>query len=451
MIMLMPLVAVTAAVAQPASTPPPSPPPVAPESRCAGELNCAELDPSQMFALADQLYMAGDTAGAANILRALTQDKHLELRSEARFRLAALLEQTGDLQGAVDSLRALLAEQPEANPARLELARLLSVMGRPAEARKELAMAESLGIPPEVAVNVRRFASRLAQSPRRRGLTLEITAGPDSNINRSTSSPFIDTIIAPFELSEDARRISGFGVTGAGRFHSLDAIGPIELKTRVNGRVDLYNESRFNDVQLSADSGPELTVGKVRVRPSAIVERRWYGGDLFATGLGGDVSLLAPLWTKAQVEVRVARVRQDILPNRGQDGWRTNFDAALTQLLGPRTTGQLALRYGRLDARFGAESVRLWGASVLVAHEGRHATLFGEVAFASTNGIEPLFLFDDERRDRRWDLTAGAIFNQTWPGGLRPTVRVAHSDSRADIVLWDFRRTRFDVGFTRTF
>ena len=447
MILLMPFMAATAAAAQPASTPPPT----APANRCAGESNCAELDPSQMFALADQLYSAGDKAGAANILRALTQDKHLELRSEARFRLAALLEQTGDLQGAVDSLRALLAEQPEANPARLELARLLSVMGQPGEARKELAKAESLGIPPEVAVNVRRFASRLAQSPQRRGLTLELSAGPDSNINRATSSPFIDTIIAPFELSEDARRIAGFGTTGAARFHSLDAIGPIELKTRVNGRVDLYNKARFNDVQLSADSGPEFSVGKVRVRPSAIVERRWYGGDLYATGLGGDVSLLAPLSARSQVEVRVGRVRQDIRPNRGQDGWRTSVDLAFTRVLGPRTTGQLALRYGRLDARFDAESVRLWGASALVAHEGRLATLFGEVAFASTKGIEPLFLFGEERRDTRWDLTAGAIFRQAWPGGLRPLVRVAHSDSRADIVLWDFSRTRFDVGFTRSF
>ena len=451
MILLMPLVAATAAVAQPAPAPQQSLPPSAPADRCAGEQNCAELDPSQMFALADQLYTAGDTAGAANILRALTQDKHLELRSEARFRLAALLEQTGDLQGAVDSLRALLAEQPEANPARLELARILSLMGRRGEARKELAMAESVGIPPEVAVNVRRFASRLAQSPRRRGLTLEITAGPDSNINRSTSSPFIDTIIAPFELSEDARRISGFGTTGAARFHSLDAIGPIELKTRVNGRVDLYNKSRFNDVQLSADSGPEFSAGKIRVRPSAILERRWFGGDLYATGVGGDVSLLAPLSARSQVEVRVARVSQDIRPNRGQDGWRTSADVAFTQVLGRRTTGQIALRYGRLDARFDAESVRLWGASALVAHEARAATLFGELAFTSSKGVEPLFLFGEERRDRRWDLTAGVIFNQAWPGGLRPLIRVAHSDSRADIVLWDFRRTRLDFGFTRNF
>jgi hypothetical protein len=36
-------------------------------------------------------------------------------------------------------------------------------------------------------------------------------------------------------------------------------------------------------------------------------------------------------------------------------------------------------------------------------------------------------------------------------GGFSPLVRLLHTDSHADIVLWDYRRTRLDVGFTRTF
>jgi hypothetical protein len=123
----------------------------------------------------------------------------------------------------------------------------------------------------------------------------------------------------------------------------------------------------------------------------------------------------------------------------------------LTQVLGPRTTGQVALRHGRLDARFKAESVRLWGGNVLLAHQGETATLFGEVGFAATRGREPLFLFGERRRDRRWDFSAGAIFTKAKLGGFLPVVRVTHTESRADIVLWDYRRTRLDIGLTRTF
>src|SRR5689334_22151870 len=80
-----------------------------------------QVTAAQLFALADQLYANGDKEGAADILRGLTQDKHPELRAEARFRLAAVLESMGDLKGAARTLRELLGEQPGANRARLEL------------------------------------------------------------------------------------------------------------------------------------------------------------------------------------------------------------------------------------------------------------------------------------------------------------------------------------------
>src|SRR3954454_7489576 len=88
---------------------------------CVAEQGCVRTGPAQLFALADKLYEQGDAQGAATILQALTQDVHPELRAEARFRLAALREKMGDLGGAAEALRDLLAEQPNANPARLEL------------------------------------------------------------------------------------------------------------------------------------------------------------------------------------------------------------------------------------------------------------------------------------------------------------------------------------------
>lgn len=431
-----------ALVAQPAG-PQPEPP-------CEGSAGCVTATPEQLFALADKLFADGDKAGAAEILQALTQDKHIELRSEARFRLAAVRESLGDLKGAAAALRDLLKEQPEANRARLELARILERMGEAESARVELEQARAIGLPPEVEANVRRYASRLAPA-RKRGLTLEVTGGPDSNINRATTSPFIDTIIAPFELDADARQQSGVGMTGVARFHSSDNIGPVTLFSRVNGRADLYDKSRFNDVQLSADSGPQLRLGKLSLRPAAILERRWYGGDLYATGWGGDVAVLAPLSSRSQVELRVSRVKQDIKLNRGQDGWRTGVDLAFTHVLGPRTTGQLALRHGRLDARFKPESVRLWGGSLLLAHQAETVTLFGEAGVARSRGEAPLFLFGERRRDTRWDISGGAVFTKAKLGGFHPVMRLSHTRSDADIVLWDYRRTRLDIGLTRTF
>jgi tetratricopeptide (TPR) repeat protein len=417
---------------------------------CAKDESCVTASAAQLFALAGRLYAERDLAGAAHILEALTRDKHAELRAEARFRLAAVREKLGDLAGAAQALRDLLAEQPSANPARLELARILDLMGRDKDARTELARAQAAGLPAEVEQNVRRFASALRR-PGKRGLTIEITAGPDSNVNRSTSSPFIDTIIAPFDLDADARRQSAFAYSLSARGFSRDRLGKISWLTNAGLRADLSTKRRFNDVQLALDSGPEANVGKVQLRPAGLVEKRWYGGDSYSTGGGGQLELLAPLAPDTQLGLSGSYVRQDIAKNDGQDGWRTALGADVTHSLGDGITGRASLRYGALDARVRPESLRQLGGGLLLARQTRALTLFAEVDYTRTHGIELLFLFGKTRRDQRWDVVAGAIFNRASVAGFSPLVRLTHSDSSANIALYEYRRTRLDVGLTRNF
>ena len=207
------LLSAAASIAAAAADPPAAPDP------CSPQQNCQQLTAAQMFDAADQLAAQGNLPGAAELLEALTQDPHPELRAEARFRLAAVREKLGDLKGAAQALCELLAEQPGANPARLELARILSRLGETRAAKAQIAAAQAWGLPREVEQNVRRFASalRTTRTAKKRGLTVELTAGPDSNVNRSTGSQFIDTIIAPFQLDADARRQSALGFSGSAR------------------------------------------------------------------------------------------------------------------------------------------------------------------------------------------------------------------------------------------
>ncbi|HYX45249.1 MAG TPA: surface lipoprotein assembly modifier [Sphingomicrobium sp.] len=438
--MIFPLIAGLALTTAPASQPVP----------CAKQEGCARLSAAQLFALADQLYANGDKAGAAAILHSLTQDKHPELRAEARFRLAAVLEEMGDLEGAVQALRDLLAEQPNANRARLELARILGRMGKQGEAQGELARAEKFGLPPEVEQNVRRFSATL-HAPHRHGLTVELTAGPDSNINRSTSSQFIDTIIAPFELDADARQQSGSGVTGSARAYSLDNVGGVQVLSGANIRADLYNRARFDDIQLSLDSGPQFSVAKTTIRPAALYERRWFGQHAFSSGIGGDVDATVPLTSRAQLALSANTVRQTIDLNRDQDGWRTAAGAdLLQQFSGGSLLARFSLRYGRLDASARPESLRQFGGGFLLAHQSRAVTIFGELDYTRTHGIEAQFLIGKVRHDHRWDLTGAIILNEAKLAGFAPIMRLTHTDSSANIVLFDYHRTRVDFGVTRT-
>jgi hypothetical protein len=420
------------------------------QADCAPGESCVQANAAQLFALADKLYAEGDLAGAAGILEALTRDKHAELRAEARFRLAAVREKAGDLAGAAQALRDLISEQPAANRARLELARILSRMGDLKGSRAELGRAEAAGLPPDVIPNVRRFASSL-RSERRRGASLELTAGPDSNVNRSTASPFVDTIIAPFELDADARQQSAMAASFSARGWSRDRLGGLELLSNAGLRADLSTKPRFNDIQVAFDSGPEARLGQVRLRPAAMFEKRWYGGHAYSTGVGGQLELFAPLSRRTQLGLSGSGVRQDIALNPDQDGWRTALGADLTHVLGRGVTARASLRYGALDARVRAESLRQVGGGLLLVREGGGATLFGEVDYSRTRGLEPLFLFGKTRRDERLDIVAGVLFTHATVAGFSPLVRVTHSDSSANIALYAYRRTRLDVGLSRSF
>ena len=420
----------------------------APVDACGQQ--CVQANAAQMFALADRLFAQGELDGAAEILTALTQDKHPELRAEARFRLAALREKQGDLAAAIDALNELLAEQPGANPARLELARILAKTGKASAARKQLARAEAAGLPAEVEANVRRFSSAL-QSRERRGLSLELAGGPDSNINRATGDRFVDTIIAPFALDPDARAQSGIGVSVGASAFSRDDLAGIGLLSRAGIHADLSGKTRFNDVQLNLDSGPEIATPLGRLRPALSYERRWYGGELYSAGLGGAANLLAGLGARTQIEIDASRVRQRIAPNRAQDGWRSAFGIKLSHRLGTATNVQLSLRAAHLDARVRPETLRQRSASVLLAQRFAPLTMFAEAGYTLTAGVEPLFLFGRTRRDRRFDFVGGLVFNRWKPGGFAPLVRVTHSVSNANIAIYDYARTRLDVGFSRSF
>ena len=404
-----------------------------------------------MFQAAQRLAAAGNAAGAEELLTALTQDPRPEYRAEARFRLAGLREAQGDREGAIRWLRQLLAEQPDAQRARLELGRLLALQGRASEARRELARAQEAGLPPDVAQTVSRFSS-LLNATRRRGGSIEITAGPDSNVNRATGGRFVDTIIAPFELGADARRQSGLGIMAGAEAYSRDKLaGSVSLLTRGGVRGDLFvGKSRFNDVQFYAGSGPEFATKAGRIRPAVTLERRWFGGDRYSTGVGGTLSWIAAPSSKSQLELDASIVRQAIHNNSVLDG--TRYAAALTydRALSPVTTARFNLRGAILDAKEKAEGLRQLSSQLIVARDVGFANLFGDVGYTRTHGRAELQLFGKTRDDGRVDLSAGIVARRTF-SGFAPVLRLTHSRSWSNIEIYDFKRTRLDVGITRQF
>lgn len=396
------------------------------------------------------MFNAGDLAGAEDVLVALTQDPHPELRAEARFRLAAVREKRGNLDGAVAALREMLADQPDANPARLELSRILATQGKTAEARRELRRAQEIGLPADVARVVSRF-SNLLSATKQRGGSIELSFGPDSNVNRSTGSRFIDTVIAPFELDPDARRQSGLGISAGLEAYSRDSIGPLTFLTRGGVHGDLFpDKSQFNDVQLYAGTGPEFPTKAGRIRPAVTVERRWFGNDPYSFGVGGALSWITQPASTSQLELDASVVRQAVHNNQVLDGTRYAAAATWDQVLSERTTARFNLRGAILDAEAKPESLHQGSVEAILSRNLGFANGFANLGYTKTHGLAPIGLFGKTRDDDRFDLGAGIISRRTW-SGFAPLMRFTYTRSWSNIALYDFRRVRIDFGLNREF
>ena len=119
------------------------------------------LSAGQLFALADQAKSDGRDEDALALYAALSRDPDAEVRAEARFRRGMLLAERKRYADAAVVFRALLDEKPNAARVRLELARVLALVGDEAGARRAVRQAQAIGLPQDVAATVDQFARAL--------------------------------------------------------------------------------------------------------------------------------------------------------------------------------------------------------------------------------------------------------------------------------------------------
>jgi hypothetical protein len=362
-----------------------------------------------------------------------------------------MLSAQGRHQDAALAFRAILDEKPDAARVRIELARILAMVGDEAAARRELRQAQAAGLPPEVALVIDQFANALrARKPF--GGSVSFALVPDTNINRATDRETLDTIIAPLELSEDARETSGVGARVGAQGYARIPLGEnLSLLPRLSGQGELYRESRFNDVSGSAGIGLELASGTDRIRPSVGATWRFYGGDLYARTQSLSVNWAHPFGRVAQFDANLSVNRARYLQNRLQDGEIYDLGLTYQRALDGRSGGSLSLSATRQIARDPGYSTASGGATLLGYREFGRTTAFASLGARRLIGDERLFLFPDRRRE--WLLTAGVggTFRQATVAGFAPLLRLSYERNHSTVGIYDYSRTAFEAGITRAF
>lgn len=409
------------------------------------------LSAQQLFALAEDALARGDVALAEAAYQALADDPDVRTRSEARFRLGMVRAAQKRYGDAALLFRKILDEQPGSQRVRLELARVLDLLGDEAGARRALREAQAGGLPPDVARIVEHYADALrAQKPF--GASIQLALAPDSNINRAPQSPTLQTVIGDFVLGDDARPKSGVGLTLEGQVYGRLPINEqAKLLIRATGTGNLYRQGAFNDIALGVSAGPEYRLGADRLSAEAALVKRWYGGATYSTSTSAIVNYLHPVDRQSQLRAAASLGVVDNDFNRLQDGRNYALSISYERAVSGGSGFSVRLTASREDSRDRGYSNVAANGTLLAYRDIGAATLVATVAYGRLEADRRLFIYPRRRVDTLYRSTLALTYRKLQIAGFSPFVRVTAERNRSSVDIYDYRKVRTEFGMERAF
>ena len=410
------------------------------------------LTVAEMFKLADLASARGDVATAAGVYAALEQNPDADIRAEARFRHAKQLVWQKRNREAAVLLRRIVDEKPDASVVRLELARLLQVLGDTDAALRELRAAQALGLPPVVARMIDRYSEAL-RGARPMGASLEVAIAPDSNINHSTRSDTLGTVLGDFEIDDDSKARSGIGLSIRGQAYRRLRMGGGDHSwlVRMGVRGDLYGKSRFNDIAADLVAGPEFQLGRSRANLELGATQRWFGQKPFLRSARIAATWNQPLGRRTQVRLNGSASIVDNHLNDLQDGTVYSGQVAIERTVTATTGLGFTIGVDRQSLRDAGYSTAGWRAGLVGWKDVGRMTLSAGADLGRSNADERLALFPDNRSDRYSRFTLAATFRQFTFQGFAPVARFKIERNRSTIEFYDYKRTRSEFAIVRAF
>ncbi|MEM7568581.1 MAG: surface lipoprotein assembly modifier [Pseudomonadota bacterium] len=408
-----------------------------------------DVTAQQLLALAARLLEDDKAQDADAILQQLRTRGAEEI--ERQFLLAQVVEKQFAPRKAIAILRAILVDQPTLTRVRLELGRLLFETKQYTAARYHFDLALSQAPSGAVSANVRQY---LREIDLRRGwqAALEVRLVPDSNANAAPAAASVELFGLPFELSDEARAQSQFGLAvdaSAGFRHQLNAKS--RLNMRLSGGYVAYENSDFNDASLVFAPALERVLKRGILSVEPIVFARWFGGQRFNAGGGLTVSLRQRLSQKMSL-LSFVSVRHTDYALSSLNSQTYQLGANVSRAFTSATFAQFGLTYTANQARDAFFSYHALGARFGIGREfSKGVTLNwqGDIRPALYRDVPSLF------GRRRKDLFAQSTLSLTkrdWAlWGFAPVFRYVYARNASSIDLYRYGRHRGELGFTRAF
>jgi hypothetical protein len=227
--------------------------------------------------LSKELLDQGKNSEAKSILLQ-TRFSDAAIETERQFLLARSLVQTGDIYGAIAIFREILDRHPNLARVRFELARayIATEQWYRADYHLRLAMAgENL---PEEARQMMYYLRYVVRQNKNWNAWFNFGVAPDNNINTAAGGE--ECVMTMFglmcrQLPEPEKAIGyNFVVGGNYEFKLSDNW---RWKSDANIYTNMYDKSKYDDLYLSASTGPRYVFQSGDVWLAGIGARRWYG------------------------------------------------------------------------------------------------------------------------------------------------------------------------------
>jgi len=395
---------------------------------------------------------------------------------QARFDAAMRAIDEDKLRTARVSLSAILAEFPNMQRVRLELARVqyLSYDYDEAE-RLAQQVLDDPNTPTSVQTTVLAFLAQIREDKKSLGdrhiwgPSIYLGTMYDSNVNFGPSRDIIDIGGVPFVVVPGSQERSDWAwVINPALTHTFNPGKRFDVGENTGffawqSLASLYyrgyfEEDDFDFGVLTLRTGPAwLVPGRWRASIGLQGDQIWFGGDDLAwfTALNPNVVWFLGKDTELIVDAYVTNRDYSRSIDRDRDGWFTSGVLSANHYFrNAAVTLQGGLGYRDFDAdgdQFTYSGPELFAGLVWNAWNG--GSIFGRVGYRNFDfsGVEPGFGVSRDDDELRYSLGAQHEFRS---GFMRQWVLVGswtYTDNQSNVAIYEYDRQEFNIGFSRFF
>ena len=243
--------------------------------------------------LAGRLVDAGDFDHATQILTQMPQTNSLPVEIERWYLLAQMEQRKGNFDEAIKIYRKILDDQPDLVKVRYELA--LCYMAKKQWYRADYNLRRAMAgkdIPDAIKQRMM-YYRYIARKNKNWNVWFNFGAAPDNNVNQAAGGVeciYWNGMFYGCSSNPEPEKAVGYNFVFGGNYE-LKLSDAWRWKNDANIYMNVYDKHKYDDLYLSASSGPRYVWENGDVWLAGIVNRRWYGWDRYNWGYGGKFDL----------------------------------------------------------------------------------------------------------------------------------------------------------------